>query len=191
MTRMTRTTCRTTRRPRGLFVALVATALTAGLLTACGSEGEGGGLNESDRPLPTVPVVTRISPEELAKQSAESAGYSMKASAVEDPAQATSEYQAQPDTRLFAVQVELENVSSSDPLPVDVANAIVTDDAGVTYNAVAGARDGEIAAGELKQGEKSSGWIAFTVPTDVNPKSITYRVGIISTVALEAELPAK
>jgi hypothetical protein len=89
------------------------------------------------------------------------------------------------------VQVELENVSSNAALPVAVANAIVTDDAGVTYNAVAGARDGEIAAGELKQGEKSSGWIAFTVPTGVNPKTIIYRVGIISTIALEAELPQK
>jgi len=179
----------TTRHIRRLFGMLSVTVLTAGLLTACGSEGEGGGLNESDRPLPTVPVATRISPEELAKQSAESAGYSMKAVVVEDPAPATASYQAQADTRLFAVQVELENLSSTDPLPVDVTNAIVTDEAGVTYNAVAGARDGEIAAGELKQGEKSSGWIAFTVPTGVNPKSITYRIGIISTIALTAELP--
>jgi hypothetical protein len=180
-----------TRMTRRLFSALAISVLTVGLLTACGSEGEGGGLNESDRPLPTVPVPTRISPEELAKQSAESAGYSMKALAVEDPAQAASGYQAQPDTRLFAVQIELENVSSSSPLPVAVANAIVTDEAGVTYNAVAGARDGEIAAGELKQGEKSTGWIAFTVPTGANPKSIIYRIGIISTIALEAELPQK
>ena len=96
MTRMTRMT-------RRLFSALAISVLAVGVLTACGSEGEGGGLNESDRPLPTVPVPTRISPEELAKQSAESAGYSMKALAVEDPVQAASGYQAQPNTRLFAV----------------------------------------------------------------------------------------
>jgi hypothetical protein len=174
---------------RSQFMIMVIAIVTAGLLAACGSEGEGGGLSEER--LPTVPPPTRISPEELAKQSAASAGYSLSALAVEDPAQPKSGFSVPADTRLVAVQVELANVSADDRMPIDISNAIVTDDNDVTYSAVSGARDGEIATGEVGKGEKATGWIVFTVPRDVNLKSITYRIGLISTIALEAELPSQ
>ncbi len=181
------------KRTKNTVLKLVMGCVAAYALAACGGEGEGGGLNDSSNPLPTsaVAVPTLVSPEELAKQSAESSGYVMKAMAMEDPAQAASGYEVQADTRLVAVQVELSNVSSADALPVDVANAIVTDAEGITYNAVVGGHAGELVSGELKQGDKANGWIAFTVPKDVALKTITYRVGIISTIALEAELPKK
>lgn len=169
-----------------LFLAVVC---SAGLLVACGGEGEGGGLSEAPLPTPVVPTV--ISPEELAKRSAESAGYALRALAVEDPAQPTATYQPQPDTRLVAVQVEFENVSSDDAMAIDVSNAIVTDDQGIDYSAVPGAREGEIAAGEIGKGEKASGWISFAVPKDARLKTITYRIGLISTIALTADLPVK
>lgn len=173
-----------------LIVLAVAMA-NLGMLAACGGEGEGSGLDDRPLPTPAVPTPTRISPEQLAQQSAESAGYSLKALAVEDPAQAAAGYQPQPDTRLVAVRVELSNDASDDVLPVDITNAVVSDVNGVTYNAVAGARDGEIEAGELKKGERASGWISFVVPQDAQLKSITYRIGLISTIALTADLPAK
>jgi len=37
--------------------------------------------------------------------------------------------------------------------------------------------------------EKATGWIAFVVPTDAKLKTITYRIGLISTIALTADLP--
>lgn len=176
---------------RRTFMALAGVALTATMLAACGSEGGGGGLNDADDPLPTsaVPTPTRISPEQMNQQMTENAGYGMLALAFEDPAQAAAGYQAEDGTRLVAVQVELDNVSSDDAMTVDIANAVVTDDKGIDYTAVAGARDGEIAAGELNQGEKASGWIAFRVPADANLQSVTYRIGILTTVALTADLP--
>jgi hypothetical protein len=172
---------------RSKFLKLAVAIVVTGMLAACGGEGEGGGLSETR--LPTVPPPTRISPEELAKQSTESAGYALKALAFEDPAQAAAGYTANPDTRLVAVQVELANVGADDPMAIDISNAIVTDANDVTYNAAAGAREGEIAAGQVAKGEKATGWIAFTVPKDANLKSITYRIGLISTIALTADLP--
>lgn len=172
------------------YLAVAAAIFSMTVLAACGGEGEGGGLNEVP-PTSSVPTVAVISPEELAQKSAESSGYALKVMAVEDPASAASSYTAEPDTRLMAVQVELENVSSDDAMPVDIANAIVTDDKDITYNAVSAAREGEIAAGDLKKGDKSSGWLAFQVPKDAKLKSITYRVGLISIIALTADLPQK
>jgi Domain of unknown function (DUF4352) len=172
------------------LTAIVAATMTVGLLTACGG-GEGGGLNETPLPTSAVPAATQISPEQLALQSAASSGYSLKALAIEDPAQPAAGYKADPDTRLVSVQIELGNVSADDKMAIDVSNATVTDDKGVDYNAVAGARDGEIKTGDLGKGEKSSGWISFAVPKDANLQSITYRVGLISTIALTANLPKK
>lgn len=165
--------------------------ILAGALAACGGEGEGGGLNDADNPLPTsaVPTPTRLSPLDLNQKTTENAGYALRALAVEDPAQAASSYQASDGTRLVAVQVELENVSSDDAMAVDVANAVVTDDKGIDYQAVSGARDDEVASGELKKGERAKGWIAFAVPKDTNLKSLTYRIGILTTVALTTDLP--
>ncbi len=168
---------------------VVAVTCISVLLAACGSEGEGGGLNE--QPLPTRVVATVVSPEELAKQSKESAGYALRALAVEDPAQPVAGYQPKPNTRLVAVRVELENVSADDKLAVDVTNATVTDAQGIPFNAVRGVHEGELQPGQLSKGEKVSGWIGFVVPQDAKLKSITYRIGFISTIALTAELLEK
>ena len=73
------------------------------LLTACRSEGEGGGV--SSRRATNTPIATTISPEELAKRSAESAGYSMKALAIKDPATPAAGFEVPKESRLVAVQV--------------------------------------------------------------------------------------
>ena len=74
---------------------------------------------------------------------------------------------------------------------VDIANAQITDDKGVDYTSIAASHDGELKAGDLAKGEKTGGWVGFAVPTDVTLKSVTYRVGLISVIALTAELPKK
>lgn len=173
-------------RLKSIFAAIC----VAGALTACG-EGEGSGLDDRPLPTPILPTPTRISPEQLAQQSAESAGYALKALAIEDPAQAAAGFQLQPDTRLVAVQVELSNETSDDVMPVDLTNAVVADENDITYNAVAGAHDNELQPTELKKGERASGWIGFVVPKDAKLKTITYRIGLISTIALTADLPAQ
>lgn len=164
--------------------------LIAGALTACGGEGEGGGLNEQPLPTSKVPTATIVSPEDVNQQTLEG-GYSIKATAVEDPTTPAAGFEVQAESRLMAVQVELENVSSDDAMTVDVANAVVTDDKGIDYPAIAGARDGEISSPDLAKGERASGWIAFQVPKDAKLKSVTYRIGLLTTIALTAELPQK
>ena len=172
---------------------ILATTLAAALLvSACGGESSPDKL-AAEKPTSTASTVeakpTVISPEELAKRSAASAGYSMKVMSVEDPAQAAKGYAAQAGTRLVAVQLEFTNVSSDDKMIVDIANATITDDKGVDYASSAASHDGELKAGDLAKSEKTSGWVGFAVPTDVKLKSVTYRVGLISIIALTADLP--
>lgn len=175
---------------RRVFTAIGMAVLISGALAACGGEGEGGGLNEKPLPTSKSPTVTVVSPEDINQKTLNS-GFSLKATAVEDPAKPASGYEAKPDTRLMAVQVELENVSSDDSMTVDVANAVVTDDKGIDYPATTGARDDEIKSSDLKKGERANGWMAFQVPKDAKLKSITYRIGLLTTVALTANLPQK
>jgi len=165
--------------------------LVSSALVACSGEGEGGGLNESLPPTSAVPTATVVSPMDINQKTTTNSGYSMKVNTLEDPAQPASGYEAKPDTRLVAVQVDLENTSSDDAMSVDVANAVVTDDKGIDYNSVAGGRDGEIKSADLKKGERANGWIAFQVPKDAKLKSLTYRIGLLTTIALTSDLPQK
>jgi hypothetical protein len=175
------------KRPIQMFSAALALTL---LLAACGSsEGEGGGLNET-RPTRT-PQATVISPEELAKQSAESSGYAMKVLAVQDPATPLAEYTLDGESRLVAVQVELTVTDSEEKMATDGTYATVTDDSQIDYTSVASAIKDELAVGEIGKGEKASGWIAFSVPKAAKLKTITYRIGLISVVALTVDLPQK
>ncbi len=167
---------------------ITAAALALGLLlTACGSEGEGAGSNPS-RPTRT-PKPTTISPEELAKRSAESEGYSMKALAIQDPATPADGFTIPEGTRLVAVQVELSVTTAEDKMAVEPVYANIADTADVTYDGQTGSVKDELQIGEIAKGEKAVGWIGFTVPTDAKLKNITYRIGLISTIALTAELP--
>ena len=175
---------------RRTFAAIGLTVLISGALAACSSEGEGGGLNEKPLPTSNVPTATVLSPED-ANQKTVNSGYSLKAMAVEDPTKPAAGTDVKAESRLMAVQVELENVSSEDAMSVDVANASVTDDKGIDYPATAGGRDGEIKSADLKKGERANGWMAFQVPKDAKLKSITYRIGLLTTVALTANLPQK
>ncbi|MCX6019715.1 MAG: DUF4352 domain-containing protein [Chloroflexi bacterium] len=157
------------------------------LLTACRSEGEGGGV--SSRRATNTPIATTISPEELAKRSAESAGYSMKALAIKDPATPAAGFEVPKESRLVAVQVELSVVSTEEKMAVETTYANIADSNDVTYDGQTAAIADELKTSEIGKGEKATGWIAFLVPSDAKLKSITYRIGLISTIALTAELP--
>ena len=163
------------------------------LLSACGGESNPDSMAKPASGKPTnTPVATLISPEELAKHSAESSGYAMKVLAVEDPGKASASYKAGADTRMVAVQVEFTNVSSNDKMLVDAVNALVTDVKKVDYVAVpVASHEAGVKTGELAKGEKASGWVSFTVPKDTKLKSITYRVGLISVVEITVDLPAQ
>jgi hypothetical protein len=167
---------------------IASAALVLGLLlTACSSEGEGAGVSEN-RPTRT-PKPTTISPEELAKISAESAGYSMKALAIKDPATPAAGFEVPADSRLVAVQIELSVTSAEEKMAVETLYANVSDSTDVTYDGQTNAVADEIVTSEIGKGEKATGWIGFVVPTDATLKTITYRIGLISTIALTTDLP--
>ena len=42
-----------------------------------------------------------------------------------------------------------------------------------------------------QQRRLASGWISFQVPKDAKLKSLTYRIGLLTTIALTADLPQK
>ncbi len=161
-----------------------------GLLASCGTgAGEGGGLNE--KPLPTSarpPTLTPISPEELAKVSSESGEYEMIVVSMKDPAQPKSGYAVPDGSRLVAIEVTFENLTSPDTMDISPQFALVTAEGDVTYDAVSEAVDKEIAVGQINKGEKANGWLAFVVPNDAKLKDLTYRIGLISTVTLVAKL---
>lgn len=179
-------TQQTMNRRRFLGMAFAVT----GLLAACGSNaGEGSGLDE--KPLPTSarpPTLTPISPEELAKVSSESGEYGMTVVAVKDPAEPKAGFTVPDGSRLVAIEVTFENLKAEDAMDVDPQYALVTAEGDVTYDAVKEAIDKEIAVGQIKKGEKASGWLAFSVPNDAKLKDLTYRIGLISTVTLVAKL---
>lgn len=183
---------------------IITTALAAALLlSACGAESNpdtvasAKATSASKAPAadappakPTAtPAPTPISPEELAKQSAASAGYAMKLLKFEDPGKSEAGYAPAPDTRFVAVQFEFENVSSDESMVVDLANATITDDNNVDYPAIPMSHADEIKPGDLAKNAKTTGWVGFTVPKDAKLKSATYRVGLISVVAITVELP--
>ncbi len=178
-----------------LFTTLLTAAL---LLSACGGREaspdsiaaeKAANSSGADAKPTNTPAPTQISPEELAKRSAESSGYGMKVLGVEDPGKAEAGYTPAPNTRLVAVKLEFTNLTSDDKLLVELTNATITDDKGVDYPAIQSAHSDEVKSGELAKGEKSVGWVGFTVPADVKVKSVTYRVGLISIVALSVDLP--
>lgn len=110
----------------------------------------------------------------------EDQGYSLSATAVEDPATPGILYQPREGYKLVAIEVVLGNVAGSEPLSVNPLYAYLVDDAGFVYAAELGGRDDQLATGELAVGEKVRGWVSFEVPDDATPASVKYSVGVFS-----------
>ena len=170
-------------------MAVVASAVTAMIvLAAC------GGNIEDDSPMPTSAVAqpTVVSPEDRNNQSKGSENYVISVASVEDPAKAADTYkQKLGNSRLIAVQVNFENVKGTAAMEVNTSNLRLLDSAGRIYEQYVGAHADEVKAAKLKQGEKASGWVAFEIPQDAKPAKLRYTVGLLTTVQLEVDLPAK
>ena len=169
------------------IIALFASAFV--LLTAC------GGQVEDDSPIPTsassASQPTVVSPEDRNNQVAAGGNYVMTAATLEDPAKPSDTYkQKLANSRLVAVQVNFENAKGTNPMDVNVANLKLIDSAGRIYEPYVGAHAEEVKTAKLKQGEKAAGWAAFEVPKDAKLAKMRYTVGLLTTVQLEADLPA-
>lgn len=110
---------------------------------------------------------------------------------LEDPAKAADTYkQKLANSRLVAVQVNFENAKGTNPMDVNLTNLKLIDSAGRIYEPYVGAHAEEIKTAKLKQGEKAQGWAAFEIPKDAKPAKMRYTVGLLTTVQLEADIPA-
>ena len=169
------------------IIALFASALV--LLTACGGEAA------DDGPMPTSASATArptiVSPEERNNQAAGAGNYVLTAATLEDPAKPSATYkQKMANSRLIAVQVNFENAKGTAAMDVNPGNLKLIDSGGLIYEPYIGAHADEVKAAKLKQGEKATGWVAFEIPKDAKPAKVRYTVGLLTTVQLEADIPA-
>jgi hypothetical protein len=110
----------------------------------------------------------------------ENFGYSLTAVSVEDPATPGMFYTAKKGYKLVAVEIVLGNVSGSEALSVNPLYTYLIDSNGFVYEAELGGKDDQIATSDLATGEKSKGWVAFTIPENATPVSVKYATKIFS-----------
>ena len=114
-------------------------------------------------------------------------GYSLSATAVEDPTTPGMLYEAEEGYKLVAIEIVVGNVSG-EVLTVNPLNAILVDSNGFVYQPELAGRDEQIALVDLNVGEKAKGWVAFSVPDDAIPASVKYTVDVLSDKCLQAGL---
>ena len=91
--------------------------------------------------------------------------------------------------KLVAVEITLENTSSSDTLSVIPLYAFLVDNNGYVYSAeLGGSNKGQIDTHNLAPGEKIKGWIAYMIPEDATPAGLKYETDLIAETFLNVSL---
>lgn len=114
-------------------------------------------------------------------------GYSLSATAVEDPTTPGMFYEAKEGYKLVAVEILVGN-ESGEALSVNPLYAVLVDNNGFVYQLELGGRDDQLATVDLNAGERVQGWVAFELPMDASPVSIKYQVGMFPSKFLQAGL---
>jgi len=118
----------------------------------------------------------------------ENFGYSLSATAVENPATPGILYTPRQGYKLVAIEIILGNASGSQSLSVNPLYAYLVDDDGFVYSTELGGRENQVATGQLSIGEKVRGWVAFEIPDNATPASIKYATELFSGNYLQAGL---
>jgi hypothetical protein len=100
-------------------------------------------------------------------------GYFFAALKLEDPAPAAKGYEAASGTRLVAVWMVFGN-QTGEKLYVLRDDVKLIDSQGESHDVVSDARDGGIPGVILDQGERAQGWVAYAIPTDVQPAALEF-----------------
>lgn len=115
-------------------------------------------------------------------------GYSLSATAIEDPAIPSWMADLEPGEKLVAIEIIVGNVSG-ETLSVNPLYATLIDSEGFSYDVDLGGRDGsQVATADLSAGEKVKGWVAFAVPENATPASLKYEIGLWSGKVLQVGL---
>ncbi len=128
---------------------------------------------------PPPPIGLRATHEEY--------GYSLSATALEDPCTSTMFYEPTAGLKLVAVEIIVGNVSG-ETLSLNPFNAVLVDDEGFVYQPELGSREGQLATFDLEVGEKAQGWVAFEVPEPATPASVKYFVSLFEEEYLQVGL---
>jgi hypothetical protein len=139
--------------------------------------------------VPDTEALSAVPPEPEAKLGDvfEQYGYSLSATAVEDPTTPGMLYEAQTGYKLVAVEMVVGNVSG-ETLSVNPLYVVLADSNGFVYQPELAGRDGQIATVDLNAGEKAKGWVAFSIPEGATPASVKYVVEMFSDKFLQAGL---
>lgn len=139
----------------------------------------------ANAPAPTdAPPVLTPTPTEVATaasatvaylgDTATQAGYSLVAFSVQDPALSPGLfYEAQPGTRLIAVEFAVGNVSA-ETFSSNVLNAVLTDSDGLLYGAENGGVDNQMELLDVNPGEVVRGWVGFVIPDNATAAKLKY-----------------
>lgn len=118
-------------------------------------------------------------------------GYSLSATAVEDPTTPSKFYgmfhKSKEGCKLVAIEIVVGNVSSK-TLSVNPLYATLVDSNRFVYQPELAGRDEQLATVYLNAGEKAKGWVAFEIPEDATPASIKYVVEMFSNRFLQVGL---
>jgi hypothetical protein len=109
----------------------------------------------------------------------ENFGYSLTATAIQDPATPGMLFTPKTGYRLVSIEITVGNVSG-DQLSVNPMGAYLVDSNGFVYALELGGVDNELATQDLNHGEKVKGWVAFAIPQDAKPYSIKYAIDLYS-----------
>jgi len=107
-------------------------------------------------------------------------GYSMAAKALDDPAQPVAGYETREGYKIVAVELVLNNISSTAPLDLNSYNIFLVDDKGFVYWSDGSVAENELPIGNLNIGGTAQGWITFPIPQGAKPVYIKYETQNLS-----------
>jgi hypothetical protein len=102
-------------------------------------------------------------------------GYSLSATQIEYPTSQDTFNAPKPGYKLVAVDITLGNVSGAEPLSVFSNYVYLVDTNGFVYQSTYGGESG-IGMVVLNTGEKTKGWVYFTIPDSATPAYIKYQI---------------
>jgi hypothetical protein len=104
----------------------------------------------------------------------------MAAIALKDPAQPVASYEIREGYKIVAVELVLNNISSTAPLDLNAYNIFLVDDSGFVYWSDGSVAENELPIGNLNIGGTAQGWITVPIPQGAKPVYIKYETRNLS-----------
>ncbi len=119
----------------------------------------------------------------------EAGGYTLAATALEDPTTPGFLYTPVAGRKLVAVEIVVGNVSGA-AVTVNSLFAYLVDTEGYVYPGRLFGRDGQIETLQIGPGDKLKGWVSFELPDGATPEGVRYLFDLFSGLSIVAGLAA-